>query len=80
MDSMRYGGSPFGAIKLTTTAKNVHFDDARMYVTLTDEREISVPLEWFLFFCMPQPKSVAGGRLYRMALGFAGKRLMKTSQ
>jgi len=44
---MRYGGSPFGTIKLTTTAKDVHFDNARMYVTLTDEREISVPLIWF---------------------------------
>ncbi len=47
MDIMRYNGSPFGDIKLTTTAKSVHFDDERMHVVLTDEREISVPLTWF---------------------------------
>lgn len=47
MDIMRYGGSPFGHIKFSAVARKVHFDNERMYVTLTDEREISVPLKWF---------------------------------
>ncbi|MBM3297224.1 MAG: DUF2442 domain-containing protein [Candidatus Aminicenantes bacterium] len=28
-------------------AKNIRFDKERMYVSLTDGREIGVPLEWF---------------------------------
>jgi hypothetical protein len=28
-------------------AAHVHFDEQRLYVSLTDGREISVPLEWF---------------------------------
>ena len=63
MDIMRYGGSPFGDIKLTTTAKSVHFDDERMYILLTDEREISVPLTWFPIL-LPPLKSAKNGKLY----------------
>jgi hypothetical protein len=59
MDIMRYGGSPFGEIKFVTTAKGVHFDNERMYVTLADEREISVPLRWFpiLYHATPEERS-----------------------
>jgi hypothetical protein len=58
MDIMRYGDSPFANIKLTTTAKSVHFDNERMYIVLTDEREISVPLKWFpiLLHATPQER------------------------
>ncbi len=47
MDIMRYGGSPFGDLKLSPVATCVHFDEERMYVRLADEHEISVPLKWF---------------------------------
>ena len=32
---------------ITVLATGVHFDTERMYVQLSDGREISVPLEWF---------------------------------
>jgi len=47
MDIMRYGGSPWMYLKLAPVAKDVHFDNERMYILLTDERELSVPLKWF---------------------------------
>ena len=31
----------------TAQAAHVYFDEQRLYVSLTDGREISVPLEWF---------------------------------
>nr|HET6902132.1 DUF2442 domain-containing protein [Ktedonobacteraceae bacterium] len=47
MDIMRYGGSRWKNIKLAPIAKDVHFDNERMYILLADERELSVPLKWF---------------------------------
>ena len=47
MDIMRYGASPWFNLKLAPIARDVHFDNERMYVRLADEREISVPLKWF---------------------------------
>lgn len=47
MDIMRYGGSPWMNIKLQAIAKDIRFDEERMYIHLVDEREISVPLKWF---------------------------------
>ena len=44
MDIMRYGGSRWKDIKLAPIAKDVHFDNERMYILLADERELSVPL------------------------------------
>jgi Protein of unknown function (DUF2442) len=51
MDTMRYGGSPWMHLKLAPIAKDVHFDGKRMYVHFADERELSVPLEWFPILC-----------------------------
>lgn len=31
----------------TASATDVYFDDKRIHVRLSDEREISAPLEWF---------------------------------
>lgn len=31
----------------TVQAEHVYFDEQRLHVSLTDGREISVPLEWF---------------------------------
>ena len=32
---------------ITVLATGVHFDAERMYVQLSDGREIAIPLEWF---------------------------------
>ncbi len=32
---------------ITVVATDIHFDAERMYVQLSDGREIAVPLEWF---------------------------------
>lgn len=47
MDIMRYGGSPWMNLKLAPVAKDIHFDNERMYILLADERELSIPLKWF---------------------------------
>ena len=59
MDIMRYGGSPWSNIKLAPVAKDVHFDNERMYILLADERELSVPLKWFpiLLHATPEQRS-----------------------
>jgi len=59
MDIMRYGGSPWMHIKLAPIAKDVHFDNERMYVLLADERKLSVPLKWFpiLLNATPEQRS-----------------------
>ena len=35
------------AINKSNTATNVWFDDNKMYVSLTDGRELSIPIDWF---------------------------------
>ncbi len=47
MNIMRYGGSPWRHLKLAPIAKDVRFDNERMYILLADERELSIPLKWF---------------------------------
>ena len=39
--------STLAEIELETLARSVRFEAERMVVTLTDEREISVPLAWY---------------------------------
>ncbi|HVB24401.1 MAG TPA: DUF2442 domain-containing protein [Ktedonobacteraceae bacterium] len=47
MDIMRYGGSAWRNVKLAPIAKDVHFDNERMYILFADGRELSVLLKWF---------------------------------
>lgn len=69
MGIMRYGGSPFGHIKLTAVAKDVHFDEERMYICLTDEREISVPLKWFPILLNATPEQRNNWKLAHNGIG-----------
>ena len=66
---MRYSSSLFGDIKLTTTAKSVHFDDERMHVVLTDEREISVLLIWFPILLHATPEEREKWKIVHNGIG-----------
>ena len=59
MDIMRYGGSRWKNIKLAPIAKDVHFDNERMYILFADGRELSVLLKWFpiLLHATPEQRS-----------------------
>ena len=44
---------------MVINARSVRFEIGRMIVTLTDDREISVPIEWYprLAHATPEPRS-----------------------
>ena len=69
MDIMRYGGSSFNRIQLAPIAKNVRFDAERMYVTLVDDREISVPLQWFPILSHATPEQRNNWKLAHNGIG-----------
>ena len=58
-----YEKSPWKDIRLAAIAKEVRFDNERMYVRLVDEREISVPIKWFPVLLHATPEQRDGWEL-----------------
>jgi Protein of unknown function (DUF2442) len=54
---------------LSAVAADVRFDDARMYIRLVDERDISVPLVWFPRLANATAEQRAGWRVIGRGVG-----------
>ena len=54
---------------ITVLATSIHFDAERMYVQLSDGREITVPLEWFPTLCNATDKQRNNWRFIGKGVG-----------
>ena len=61
-------------------ATDVRFTDDAMQVSLSDGREISVPLEWFTRLRDATPEQRSKWRFTRVELAFIGKKSMRILQ
>lgn len=55
--------STLADLEISTRARSVRFEGERMIVTLTDEREISVPVAWYPRLAQATPKQRNNWRL-----------------
>ena len=59
-------------------ATDVRFTEDAMQVSLSDGREISIPLEWFIRLRAATLNNAANGDLSHTELAFIGRKLTKT--
>jgi hypothetical protein len=55
--------STLADLEISTRARSVRFEGERMIVTLTDDREISVPVAWYPRLAQATPKQRNNWRL-----------------